>query len=335
VVFPNCLLIRRSHAGCSLAPIAAFRGWSADPLTRVRRLYCQGGLDALPPRDSPGRPRRATADFRSRLRPAVQTGPLQGGDGFAPWSSARRAEHRATPSGLRCSDDPRRRRLKQEGFSFQRPKHPLKGKRDEAASARAKQQLHDRKKKALGSAAHSALVFPDEVEIPKVPALARMGAEVGRQPEGPTPGQNEKRVVYGSLDYLSGKIPDTVAATKSGVNFLAFRVARVAAYAGQKGLLVCENGRFHTTQGGRAWLEANRDTGEIYVLPPSGPSLTLSERLWGPRNRTVRAHVLFGPRDDLAAAARRGRDASNGQRPRRSFVFNPDDILGKTTKKAG
>jgi hypothetical protein len=39
--------------------------------------------------------------------------------------------------------------------------------------------------------------------------------------------------------------------------------------------------------------------------------------------------------DDLVAAARRGLDDINGQRHRMGFVFNHDDILGKTARKAG
>jgi hypothetical protein len=39
------------------------------------------------------------------------------------------------------------------------------------------------------------LIYQDEVEIHRHPALCRMWAHKGRQPEVPAPGQNEKRVV--------------------------------------------------------------------------------------------------------------------------------------------
>jgi transposase len=334
-VFRNCLIILRSHAGCSIAQIAGFLGCSADTVKRVRKLYREGGIDALHPRDSPGRPSRATAAFRAALRQAVGTCPLALGYGFATWSAARLAEHLAGQTAIRFSADQMRRLLKEEGFSFQRPKHTLKGKRDEAAFERARQELQGRKQQALGPNPESALVFQDEVEIHKLPALARVWAPVGSQPEVPTPGKNEKQVVYGGIDYLTGNITYTVAATKSGVNFLAFLVALAAAYVGRKVVLVCDNGRFHTTKAVRAWLEANKDKVEIYWLPPYCPSLNLIERLWGHLKRTVLANVLFGQMDDLVAAARRGLDDINGRRDRMGFVFNHDDILGKTTKKAG
>jgi transposase len=335
-VFRNCLIILRSHAGCPIAQIADFLGCSADTVKRARRLYRQGGIDALHPRDSPGRPSRASAEFRTQLRQAVKTCPLTLGYGFSTWSAARLAEHLAKQTGIRFSADQMRRLLHQEGFSFQRPKHTLKGKRDEAAFERASQELQGLKKDALGPEADFALVFQDEVEVHKLPALARVWAEVGSQPEVPSPGKNEKRVIYGGIDYLSGKISYGVAATKSGVNFLAFLMALVVAYAGKKVMLVCDNGRFHTTKAVQAWLEANKDKVEVYWLPPYSPSLNLIERLWGHLKRTVLANVLFKEMDELEAAARRGLDEINGQRSRMGFVFNHDDILGnKKARLAG
>lgn len=334
-VFRNCLIILRSHAGCSIGQIADFLGCSPDTVKRVRRLYRQGGIDALHPRDSPGRTSRATAEFRQLLRSTVQTCPLTLGYGFATWSSARLAEHLAGLTGIRFSDDQMRRLLHEEGFSFQRPKHTLKGKRDEAAFQHAKHELQERKRQALGPGCDCALVFQDEVEVHRLPALTRVWAAVGSQPEVPSPGKNEKRVIYGGIDYLSGKISYTVGLTKSGVNFLAFLIALAAVYAGKKVLLVCDNGRFHTTKAVRAWLEANRDKVEIYWLPPYSPSLNLIERLWGHLKRTVLANVLFQDMEQLEVAARRGLDDINGQRQRMRFVFNHDDILDPNFKLAG
>ena len=54
--------------------------------------------------------------------------------------------------------------------------------------------------------AAEALVFQDEVEIHRYPALARMWAPVGSQPQVPAPGKNEKQVVYGGVDYVTGQI---------------------------------------------------------------------------------------------------------------------------------
>lgn len=172
-------------------------------------------------------------------------------------------------------------------------------------------------------------MFQDEVEIHRHPTLTRMWAPVGTQPQVPAPGQNEKQVVYGGVDYTSGQIVYTIAATKSGVNFLAFLIALVAAYGGKKVRLVCDNGRFHCTRAVQLWLEQHRRQIEIYWLPPYCPSLNLIERLWGHLKRTVLANVLFRTLADLTAAFRRGVSRINGDRDKMGFMFDHDDVLGK------
>ena len=99
------------------------------------------------------------------------------------------------------------------------------------------------------------MIYQDEVEIHRHPTLARIWAPVGTQPEVPAPGQNEKTVAYGGVNYATGRITYTIAPTKSGANFLAFLNALVRAYPGRKIRLVCDNGRFHHTKAVKQWLE--------------------------------------------------------------------------------
>lgn len=330
-IFRNCSIILLSNGGHAMGGIADILGCSPETVKRVRGLFRQGGIAALTPKKSPGRPSQATASFLDMLAKAVQTHPQDLGYGFATWSTARLAAHLAKETGVRFSSDQIRRLLHQEGFSVHRPKHTMKGKRDEAAYQKAKAQLRRLKKKALAQDATEALVFQDEVEIHRHPALARMWAPVGSQPEIPAPGKNEKKVVYGGVDYATGKTTYTVAASKSGGNFLTFLIALVAAYAGRKIRLVCDNGRFHHTKAVQEWLAANKDRIEVFWLPPYCPSLNLIERLWGHLKRTVIANVLFATIDDLVAAFRKGMKRINGRKERMSFIFNHDDLL----KKAG
>jgi transposase len=177
--------------------------------------------------------------------------------------------------------------------------------------------------------AGEALVFQDELEIHRHPTLTRMWWLKGSQPEVPSPGENEKKVVYGGVDYATGRITYTIAQTKSGYNFLVFLVALVMAYSGRKIRLVCDNGRFHHTRAVRQWLKANRHLVEIFWLPPYCPSLNLIERLWGHLKRTVLANVLFETMNDLVAAFCRGVSRINGHRNKMGFIFDHDDIKRK------
>ncbi len=156
-----------------------------------------------------------------------------------------------------------------------------------------------------------------------------MWAPIGEQPEVPAPGKNEKKVVYGGGDYATGQITYPIADSKSGAHFLAFLIALLAAYAGRKIRLVCDNGRFHHTKVVHAWLKVHADRITIFWLPPYSPSLNLIERLWGHLKRTVLANVLFKTMDDLVAAFRRGVGRVNGHRNQMGFMFDHDDVQKK------
>ncbi len=140
-VFRNCLIVLMSDSRDTLASIANRLGCGTDTVNRIRRLYRQGGVRALYPIKPPGRTPRTTPAFLRELKRAVQTNPLTLGYGFSNWSAVRLAEHLARLTGIRFSDDQMRRILHQQGFSVHRPKHTLKGKRDEAAYEKAKKKL--------------------------------------------------------------------------------------------------------------------------------------------------------------------------------------------------
>lgn len=145
-VFRNCLIILLSDSRDTIASIAKRLRCGVDTVNRVRRLYRQGGVQALYPIKPPGRPPRATPAFLREMKQAVQTNPLALGYGFSNWSVVRLAEHLAKVTGIRFSDDQLRRLLHQAGFSVHRPKHTMKGKRDEAAYEKAKKKLARLKK---------------------------------------------------------------------------------------------------------------------------------------------------------------------------------------------
>jgi len=145
-VFRNGLIILLSDSRDTIASIAKRLGCGTDTVNRVRRLYRQGGIQALYPIKPPGRPPRATPAFLREMKRAVQTNPLTLGYGFSNGSVVRLAEHLAKVTGIRFSDDQLRRLLHQEGFSVHRPKHTMKGKRDEAAYEKARKKLARLKK---------------------------------------------------------------------------------------------------------------------------------------------------------------------------------------------
>jgi putative transposase len=148
-VFRNATIILMSGVGRSKNSIAYDLGCSPATVDNVRKRYRQRGLEELIRGKPPGRPSRATPEYRATLREVVQTQPQTLGYGFSVWSANRLAKHLERTTGVTLSDDQVRRVLHQEGFSVQRPKHTMKGKRDEATYERARRELKRLKKKRL------------------------------------------------------------------------------------------------------------------------------------------------------------------------------------------
>jgi transposase len=328
-VYRNATIILRTADGLPKQVLAEELGCSTATIDRVRHRYRIGGPAALAPTKPPGRPSRATADYRAELERAARTPPQSLGYGFSTWSAARLAQHLKKVTGVALGVDQVRRILRRTRYSLQRPKHTMRGKRDESEFERAKAELEALERAALRADAPEVLIYQDETEIHRHPTLCRMWAPVGQQPQVPAPGKNEKQVVYGGVDYATGQITYTVAATKSGAHFLAFLMTLVAAYAGRRIRLVCDNGRFHTTKAVAAWLEAHRDEIEVYWLPPYCPSLNRIERLWGHLKRTILANVLFATLEDLVAAFRNGVGLINGHRQKMGFMFRHEARVPK------
>lgn len=150
--FRNATIILQSAEGRSKATLSRVLGCSISTIDRVRRAYLHEGVAGLLPVKPPGRPSRATPEFRAAMAEAVQTPPQTLGYGFSTWSVPRLAAHLKKVTKIGFSDDQLRRLLHQEGFSVQRPKHTMKGKRDEAEFQRAETELEAFKKGLSGPA---------------------------------------------------------------------------------------------------------------------------------------------------------------------------------------
>jgi transposase len=141
-----CLLL--SAAGASNQLIAQATGLAANTFTRIRHRWNERGLASLQDAPRSGRPPKVNPAYRKELKDALRRGPLASGYVFTTWSIARLNSHLQRVTGIRICDDWLRQLAHAEGFVYRRPKHTLKGKRDEKAYCRAQRQL-ERLKKGL------------------------------------------------------------------------------------------------------------------------------------------------------------------------------------------
>ena len=146
-VFRNATIILMSSVGRSKSQIAEILGCSTATVDNIRAAFRRQRIAGLTPSSPPGRVSRATPKYRAAIRKAVLTPPQDLGFGFSVWSVNRLRQYLKQETGIELSEDQFRRILHQEGFSFQRPKHTMEGKRDEVEHDRAKIVLRDLKKK--------------------------------------------------------------------------------------------------------------------------------------------------------------------------------------------
>lgn len=140
----TCLLM--SAEAASNKAITRATGLCSDAITDIRRRWQTHGLASLKDRPRSGRPLTITASYRRELRRALRVGPLAYGYVSTVWSVARLSTHLKKVTGISIGESRLRQLIRAEGFVYRRPKHTLKGKRNEKAFRKAQRALSRLKK---------------------------------------------------------------------------------------------------------------------------------------------------------------------------------------------
>jgi transposase len=138
--------IRLSSLGYTVGEIAEVTGCTRQTVRNCFDYFESGGIDALHDKPRSGRPPKATPDYRARLVKAVKTSPKEFGYPFTVWTVTRLRAHMAREMDVLLSEGRVRQIMKEEGLVFKRPKHTLRGKRDEDAFAAVRGLLDQFKK---------------------------------------------------------------------------------------------------------------------------------------------------------------------------------------------
>jgi len=117
---------------------------------KVGQRWLKDGLFGLADRPRSGRPRTADSRYLRQLRRAVRTLPRRLGFAFNVWSCGRLAVYLERKTGKRISGAHLATLLRAMNYRFRRPKHTLKGKRNELQHDRAYRKLQ-RLKRGLSS----------------------------------------------------------------------------------------------------------------------------------------------------------------------------------------
>ena len=267
-----------------------------------------------PEQDRRGRPVRLTAEHLERLRTTAVTSPSELGYAFTTWTLPRLASYLHEHAGVTAQPQYLGRLLHRMGVTRRRPKHVLKGKRDEDLHTEAKAELAAIKEGL--PATDRVVISQDEAEFHLFPYLVLVWGVVGSpQPQVRTPGTNRKRVLYGGLNLGTGRLTSHWAATKSGSHFIQFLDVLLAEYPDRSVLLITDNGSFHHTMAVRTYLEAHADRLEVKWLPPYCPDLNDIERTWRRLKASHASNFLFNSLDHLIENVEKGIGELNAQVP--------------------
>jgi transposase len=124
-------MVLLSLQGFSVSRIADIVHRSHDTVTRVLHRYRDGGLDAVPRRKQPGRPRTVTPAWEAELLRVIELSPRRVGVESATWTTGLLAEYLARKTGIRVGAEAVRRYLHHHGYVCKRPTWSMKRKAQE------------------------------------------------------------------------------------------------------------------------------------------------------------------------------------------------------------
>lgn len=148
--------------------------------------------------------------------------------------------------------------------------------------------------------------FQDEVDVSTNPKIGCMWMPKGKQAKVPTPGDNAKRYLAGSMDWRTGKLVATEGTRRNADLFLAHLDELRCRYRGYHTIhVICDNAHFHRPERCGKVAEYLATWGHrvrLHYLPKYAPETNPIERVWWHlHDEVTRNHRCF----DIAELVKR------------------------------
>jgi len=285
--------------GVAWSAIAAMLYTSPSTIARCRDRFRQGGLGAVLASGEPPRPWWAAVVVRWVLE-------LAPGDfGFARsrWSCEAVAVVLAEDHRVQVSREAVRRRLRQAGLAWRRPRPTLRPKDPQREA-----KLEALRRLLGGLPADEAAVFMDEVEVNSNPKVGCMWMRRGQQAAVETPGTNEKRLLAGSIHWRTGRVVLTEGRPgqrRDAALFCAHLDDLRRAFRRYRVIhVICDNANTHKPEKSllvRAYLKEWGGRVKLHYLPSYAPECNPVERVWWRLHEAVTRNHRCASMDELMA----------------------------------
>ena len=121
----------------------------------------------------------------------------------------------------------------------------------------------------------------------------------------PAAGKDQRRAVFGALDYGSGQVSWQLQPKKGGAAFAAFLAQLAATWPDEQLVLVLDNVSYHRSPAVRAWWAQQGGRVTPLWLPVYSPQLNLMERVWRYLKHKLACHRFWNDVAGLERAAGR------------------------------
>ena len=145
------------------------------------------------------------------------------------------------------------------------------------------------------------LLLEDEAIVKIHPTLSRQWSRKGERRLIPSYDNHEKRVVFGSVNPLTGECVTSFWGTINQVGFIEHLNELKNRFSGKNMIICLDNCRSHFTKKVQKFLEQNKNFFLLF-LPPYSPDLNPIERLWQVMRKAVTNNTFFRSLDELESA---------------------------------
>lgn len=119
----------------------------------------------------------------------------------------------------------------------------------------------------------------------------------------PAAGTDQRRAVYGAVDYVSGQVVWQLAEHKNGQGFAAFLARIATTWPDVHLVLVMDNVSYHRAPAVRDWWACQDGRVTPLWLPVYAPQLNLMERVWRFLKQKLACHRFWNDVRGLEMAA--------------------------------
>jgi transposase len=249
---------------------------STRTVARWKARFQRHGLRALPGQPT-GAPRRLGAGWAALVVTWVlRLTPRAFGFVRSRWCCGVLALLLWRRHGVEVSREAVRRWLRRAGLVWRRPR-PVLARADpdrDAILGKLRALLRDLPD-------DETAVFQDEADLNLNPEVGCMWMARGRQAEVPTPGDNDKCYLAGSLHWRTGVLFETVGPRRDGALFVRHLDElrrRLRRY--RRIHVICDNAKFHKQGAVARFLKEHGGRVVLHYLPRYAPECNPVERVW-------------------------------------------------------